>query len=100
MMSLNHLLPKFTGGYNLTKFAGIDQSPNVYGRHQTVPPKWKTLETLIQVMRIYSQNIMIEFRIKKCAMLIMRSGKRQITEGSKLPIQAKIKMIVEKEAYN
>ena len=40
----------------------------------------KELETLIQRIRIYSQDIGMEFSIEKCAMLIMRSGKRQISE--------------------
>ena len=39
----------------------------------------KEMETLIQVLRIYSQDIGIEFGIETCAMLIMRNGKRQIT---------------------
>ena len=36
----------------------------------------KELETLIQAMRIYSDDIRMEFGIKKCAMLIMKSRKR------------------------
>ena len=35
----------------------------------------KELETLIQAVRIYCENIGIEFRMEKCAMLIMKSGK-------------------------
>ena len=42
---------------------------------------WKELGTLIQTIRICSQDIGIEFNIEKCAGLIMRSGKGQITEG-------------------
>ena len=35
----------------------------------------KELETLIQTIRIYSQDIVLEFCIEKCALLIMKSGK-------------------------
>ena len=49
----------------------------------------KELEILIQAVRIYSQIIEIEFGIEKCAILIMRSGKRQLTEGIQLPNQEK-----------
>ena len=42
----------------------------------------KELETLIQSIRIYSQDTGIEFDIKKCAMLVMVSGKRQMAEGT------------------
>ena len=34
----------------------------------------KESETLIQAVRIYSQDIGMEFGIEKCAMLIMKSG--------------------------
>ena len=37
----------------------------------------KELETLIHAVRIYSQNIGMEFDIEKCTMLIMKSRKRQ-----------------------
>ena len=45
----------------------------------------KELETLIHAVRIYSQDIGIEFSIEKCAVLVMKSGKRHHTDGKKLP---------------
>ena len=44
----------------------------------------KELETLIQTVRIYSQNIRMEFGREKCAMLVMKSHKRHMTEGVEL----------------
>ena len=41
----------------------------------------------------------MEFGIEKCAMLIKRGGKRQITEGIELPNQEKKKQNTEKETY-
>ena len=41
----------------------------------------RELETLIQTVRIYSQDIGMECGIDKCAMLVMKSGKRLMTEG-------------------
>ena len=41
----------------------------------------KGLETLIQAVRIYSDDIGMEFVIEKYAMLIMNSRKRQMAEG-------------------
>ena len=41
----------------------------------------KELETLIHAVRIYSQDIGMEFGIEKCAMLVMKSGKR-LTESN------------------
>ena len=59
----------------------------------------KELETLIHAVRIYSQVIGMEFGIEKCAMLVMKSGKRQLTDGMKLPNQDKIRTLGVKETY-
>ena len=55
----------------------------------------KELETLIQPVRIYSQDIGMEFGREKCAMLVMKSGKRYMTERMELPNQEKIKTLGE-----
>ena len=59
----------------------------------------KELETLIQTIRIYSLDIGMEFYIVKWAMLIIKSGKRQITEGIEQPNQQRIRMLREKKTY-
>ena len=64
--------------------------------HQTVCQKGKRMETLIQAVRTYSQDIGMEFGIEKCA---LRSRKRHMIEGIELPNQEKIKMLREKETY-
>ena len=62
-------------GYKFTK----SQEKVDYLMHmddiQLFAKKEKELENLMQTIRIYSQKIGME-----CAMLIMRSGKRQITK--------------------
>ena len=49
----------------------------------------KELENLIQAIKIYCQDIGMEFAIEKCAMMICR--KRQMAEGIDLSIQEKLK---------
>ena len=61
--------------------------------------KEKDLETLIHVVRIYSQDIGMEFGIEKCAMLVMKSGKRRMTDGMELPNHDKIKTLGENKTY-
>ena len=56
----------------------------------------KELETLIHAVRIHSQDIGMEFGREKCAMLVMKSGKRHITDGMELPNQDKIRTLGEK----
>ena len=57
------------------------------------------LETLIHTVRIYSQDIEMEFGIENCAMLVMKSGKWHRTDGMELPNQDKIRTLWEKESY-
>ena len=58
----------------------------------------KEMETQVQVVRIYHQEIGIKFAIEKWAML-MRKGKRQMREGKELPNQEKIRTLGEMETY-
>ena len=50
----------------------------------------KELETKIHAFRIYSPDIGIEFRIEKCAILVLKSGKQHLIDGMELPNQDKI----------
>ena len=59
----------------------------------------KEQETFIHAVRIYSQDIRMEFGIEKCAKLVMKSGKGHMTDGMKLPNHVKIKTHGEKETY-
>ena len=45
----------------------------------------KELETLIHEVRIYSQDIGMESDREKCAMIVMKSVKRHMTDGMELP---------------
>ena len=59
----------------------------------------KELKTLIHAVRIYSQDIGMEFGIEKCAMLVMKSAKRHMTVGMELPNHDKIRTVGENETY-
>ena len=59
----------------------------------------KELETLIHAVRIYGQDLGMEFGIEKCAMLVMKISQRHLTGGTELPNQDKIRTLGEKETY-
>ena len=59
----------------------------------------KELETRIHAVRIYSQDIGMEFGIEKCAMLAMKSSKRHMTDGMEQPNHDKIRTLGENETY-
>ena len=57
----------------------------------------KELETLIHAVRIYRQNIGMEFGTEKCAMLVMKNGKQNLIAKMELPNKNKIRTLGEKE---
>ena len=59
----------------------------------------KELETLIHAVRIYSQYLGMESGIEKCDILVMKSGKRHLTDGMEVPNQDKIRTLAESETY-
>ena len=62
--------------------------------------KKNELETLIQAVRIYSDNIRMEFAIEKYALLITKSGKRQLSEGIELSNQEKSEHLTKRKLTN
>ena len=56
----------------------------------------KKLETLIHPVRIYFQDIGMEFDIEKYAMQVMKIVKRHLTEKMEIPNQDKIRTLGEK----
>ena len=59
----------------------------------------KELETLIPLVRIYSQDIGMEFVREKCVMLIIKSRKGYRAEGIEQKNQNKIRTLGEMETY-
>ena len=57
----------------------------------------KEWETLIQTVRIYSQDIGMEFGWEKCAFQVMKSDKRHMMERVELPNEVVIGTFGEKE---
>ena len=84
IMPLNHILRKCTGGYKLTK---SHEKINYLMYIKLFAKSEKELVTRVQAVRIYTQDLGMEFGIEKSAILIMRSRIRQMTEGIKLPNQ-------------
>ena len=69
MMSLNHILKKCTTGYKLSRSEEKANHLMYMDAIKLFAKNEKELETLIHVVRIYSQNIGMEFGIEKCTML-------------------------------
>ena len=76
MMPLNHILRKCTARYKLGRSQEKVNHLMYMDEIKLFAKKEKELETLIHTVRIYSRDIGMEFGIEKCAMLVMKSGKR------------------------
>ena len=97
MMPLNHIPRKCTDGYKLSRSLEKVNHLMYMDDMKLFAKNQKELETLIHTVRIYSRGIGMEFGIEKCAMLVMKSGKRQLTDGMELPDKDKIKTLAENE---
>ena len=99
MMSLNQIFRKCTIEYKFYKSQEMINHLMYMDDIKLFAKNEKEMETLIHAVRIYSQDIGMEFDIEKCAMLVMKSGKRHLTDGMELPNQDKIRTLGEKETY-
>ena len=59
----------------------------------------KGLDSLVQTVRVFSEDIGMEFGIEKCAMLVMEKGKIVKAVGIELPGGNVIKSLQEGESY-
>ena len=48
---------------------------------------------------MYSHDIGMEFGIEKCAILVIKSGQRHMTDGMEPPHQDKIRTLTDKVTY-
>ena len=97
-MPLNHLLKKCTAGYKLSRSQEKINHLMYMDDIKLFAKNEKELETLIHAVRIYSQDIGMEFGIEKCAILVMKSGKRHMTDRMELP-NHKIRTLGKNETY-
>ena len=97
MKPLNCIPRKCIAGYKLNK--SQEKTNHEMDSIKLFANDEKELETLIQKIRVYSQDIKMEFGIEKWAMLVMKSEKWHVSEGIDLPNQVVIRMRGEKETY-
>ena len=60
----------------------------------------KSLESLIQTVRVFSNDIVMEFAATKCALLIIKKGKMVNSDKIALPNETTIKGLKQGNSYN
>ena len=79
MMPLNYILRKCTARYKLSRSQEKINQLMYIDDIKLFTKYEKELEPVIHAVRIYSQDIGMEFCMEKWAMLVMKRGKRHIT---------------------
>ena len=59
----------------------------------------KSLKSLIQTRRVFSNDIGMGFRVEKCAVMTMKKGKMANSDGITLPNKTKMKGLKEGDSY-
>ena len=100
MMPLNQILRKCETGYKLSRSQEKINNLMYMDDIKLFAKNERELETLIHAIRIYSQDIGMEFGIETCAMLVMKSGKRYSTGGMELPNHDRIRTLKKRKPTN
>ena len=99
LIPLTHILRKASPGY---EFASSKEKINhlLYMDDLKLYSKTeKALDSLIQTVRIFSNDIKMEFGIEKCAILVLKRRKVVKSEGIKLPDNRKMRSLNANEEY-
>ena len=85
MVPLSSVLNESTAGYQLSKEEGkkthllFMDDLKLYGRNE------KEINSLVHTVQVFSSDIGMDFAIEKCAMMVMKRGKMDKSEGMRLP---------------
>ena len=97
MVPLDHILRKCTARYQLSRSQEKINHLMYMDDIKLFAKNEKEQETHIHAVRIYSQDIEMKFGIEKCVILVMKSGKRHMTDGVELQNHDKIRTLEENE---
>ena len=85
MLPLSSVQNESAEGYQFSKKEGkithllFMDDLKLYGRNE------KEINSLVHTVRVYSSDIGMDFGIEKCAMMVMKRGKLDKSEGIRLP---------------
>ena len=99
MIPLYLILRKCIAGYELSKSQEKINHLMYMDDIKRFAKNEKELETQKQTVRIYCQDIGMEFRIEKCAMLVLKSSTWFMTQVVESPNQVVISTPRKKETY-
>ena len=99
LIPLTHILRKSKAGYEFSKTGEKVNNLLFMDDLKLYAKNEKSLDSLIQTVRIFSKDIGMEFGIEKCAMLVLTRGQVATSYGIKLPDESVIKSVKDGESY-
>ena len=99
LIPLTLVLRKVKAGYDLAGRRGVVNhllfmdDLKLYGKSE------KQVDTLLNTVRVFSQDIGMQFGINKCAVLVLKRGKVVRCEGIEMPNNQVLKSLGEGEGY-
>ena len=100
MMPLNHIHRKCTAGYKLSRSQEKITQLMYMDDIKLFAKNEKELGILIHAVRMYSQDIGMEFEIEHCAMLVIKSGKHHLTDGMDYQVKERLERLEERKPTN
>ena len=98
LIPLTHILRKSKAGYEFSKTKVTVNHLLFMDDLKLYAKNEKSLDSLLQTVRIFSKDIGMEFGIDKCAMLSLKRGNIVASDGIKLPDKSLIKSMKEGES--
>ena len=99
MIPLTHVLRKIKSGYEFTKSKKKINHLLYMDDLKLYAKNEKELDSLVQTVRVFSNDIGMQFGLDKCAVLMMKRGKIIKSEGIELPNDEKIRSLKEDDSY-
>ena len=99
LIPLTMVLRKVKAGYDLAGGKGVVNHLLFMDDLKLYRKSERQVDSLVNTVRVVSQDIHMEFGINKCAVLIMKRGKFHYCEGIKLPDGQSIKGLDEGDGH-
>ena len=99
LFPLSMILRKVSAGYEMTKDGCRINHLLFMDDLKLFAKNEKEIDSLVQTVRIFSDDTGVKFGLEKCAAMTMKRGKRVHSDGTALPDGTQLRALGEEESY-